>query len=136
MKLRREPRMPGDLPVGALLFACILFIPLGAYYVDSGAFTFSECGIKASFGIPCLSCGATRATLHLLHGDFVDAIQMQPLVISLYALIVVWGSASLWAMRRNRTYFPELSVKEGVSFVALCVVVVLGNWVYLLKAGI
>lgn len=136
MKLRCEPRMPGDLPVGAMLLAMLLFIPLGAYYIDSGQFAFSQCGIKVAFNVPCLTCGATRASLHLLHGDIFQAIAMQPLVIGLYGVIVAWGVGSLWAMANYRTYYPDFTWKEGLAFFILAITVVFGNWFYLLNAGI
>lgn len=136
MKLRVEPRLPGDIPIGALLLAVICFAPIGGYLIDHGRFQFSECGVKAAFGIPCLSCGATRATLHFLHGNWIDAFLMQPLVFVIYIAILIWGVFSLRAVVHRRTYFPEFSLKEGIAVTIAMLAVVIGNWFYLLEAGI
>ena len=39
-----------------------------------------RCPIMLVFGVPCPTCGITRATHLALHGDFGGATQMHPLV--------------------------------------------------------
>lgn len=39
------------------------------------------CPFKALTGLPCLTCGATRAVAALLRGDFAASLRFHPLVI-------------------------------------------------------
>jgi hypothetical protein len=73
------------------------------------------CPMATLFGIPCPTCGMTRAARLALHGDFSGATHMHPLwMIVLPALVIAfvievagavrtgaWGAAStsLWAKR-------------------------------------
>ena len=50
------------------------------------------CPLKRLTGIPCPTCGATRAVLALVHGRFIEALQINPLVI----LIICVLPALLW----------------------------------------
>jgi hypothetical protein len=38
------------------------------------------CPVRLVFGIPCPTCGITRATRLALHGELAEATQMHPLV--------------------------------------------------------
>ena len=52
------------------------------------------CPVQMAFGVPCPSCGATRATLHLLAGDPVTALSLNAgatLFLSVVAVLVVAG---------------------------------------------
>ena len=61
-----------------------------------------QCPFLAMTGLPCLTCGATRATIALFHGDFLSAFSWNPLaflalcgvaVFDLYAIVVLLGRA-------------------------------------------
>src|SRR5690349_6936182 len=56
------------------------------------------CTFRQLTGLPCITCGATRASLALLHGDLAAAWRLNPLVCAgawmiacfdLYALVVL-----------------------------------------------
>lgn len=111
-------------------------LPLGAWLVETGRFEFTRCGFKQMFELPCLSCGSTRATVHLLHGDLFTAISFQPLTLMVYAMLVVWGCLSLWGFLSRRSINFRLSKAEDVAFKVSLVVAPLMNWAYLIAAGI
>ena len=46
------------------------------------------CLFKNTTGIPCPSCGSTRATLHLLHGRLMSSILINPFGILTNLLII------------------------------------------------
>src|SRR4051812_20479376 len=66
------------------------------------------CPLRVGLGIPCPTCGITRATRLLFHGDFAGATHMHPLVWVILPFIAVflvaevrgywkthaWGAAS------------------------------------------
>ena len=67
-------------------------VPLGfaaaAALVMVGGF---RCPIHLAFGVPCPTCGITRATRFALHGDIAGAMHMHPLVwlaVPLAALVL------------------------------------------------
>ena len=136
MKLETTPRPLGEFPIGAMAAASLFFLPLGAWLIESGLLTLSECGFKRAFALPCLSCGSTRATIHLLHGDFLTALAFQPLTITIYALLLVWGAVSLWATARRRSVRLRLNKREDIAAKLSLLVLPLANWAYLVSAGI
>ena len=136
MKLTRHKRSAGEVPWGALVMLPLFALPLGGWLVEQGHLNFGTCAMKAGLGIPCLSCGATRATLHLLHGELPQAIAMQPLMVLVYALIAIWGLISLWLFARNRHVSIVMNRREDHIFKASLIIVPLLNWAYLIAAGI
>ena len=132
MKLYTTDRDPGVVPIGAILLAFLFFIPLGAYFVESGDLSFGVCGMKRAFDIPCLSCGSTRATLSLMAGNFIQAIVMQPLLITLYVTISIWGLLSLGTFIANRNLVLELTNRESLLLKVSILALPLLNWLYLI----
>jgi hypothetical protein len=70
---------------------------LGAIWLGLGL-PMLRCPFLALTGYPCLTCGATRCSIALSHGNFVDAWQWNPLALvalcgvvfyDLYAAIVL-----------------------------------------------
>jgi hypothetical protein len=97
-------------------------------------FAWPQCPFLAMTGLPCLTCGATRATIAFVHGNFPVAISWNPLaffalcgvaLFDLYAIIVLLGRA------------PRLRIvdwtKTEKNIVRIAVVSAIAlNWIYLL----
>jgi Protein of unknown function (DUF2752) len=66
----------------------LVLLILPSDYLDSGS---SKCLSVMLFDAECYGCGTTRAVMHLLHGDFIDAFyfNMTSFVV-LPLLIYVW----------------------------------------------
>lgn len=136
MKLFQTARRPGDLAVGAWLLGPLSLLPLAVWVVESGAYSPGVCGLKQLFGVPCLTCGATRATVHLFHGRFFEALKFQPLIILLYLGLTIWALASAWALFRRVSLRLELTEREDLFLkIAVGGLPVL-NWVYLWASGV
>jgi hypothetical protein len=43
-------------------------------------------------GLPCPTCGATRATLAFARGDWLTALHLNPLVVLIYLAIIAGGA--------------------------------------------
>ncbi len=57
------------------------------------------CPFRALTGIPCLSCGTTRAAEALLHGDVLRALAINPLATMAGVAFIAGGlAAPLWAL--------------------------------------
>lgn len=136
MRLESTPRPYGEVPTGFLLAAALFFLPLGAWLVETQTIELSQCGLKSAFGIPCFSCGSTRATMLLLGGDVLGAIAMQPLTMLIFALILAWGVISGAAFLRGRSVRLKLGRREGLFAKLAIVALPLVNWVYLYANGI
>ena len=96
---------------------------------------FPRCTFLAITGLPCVTCGATRAAMALVQGDLVAAFWLNPLVFAgmaavalfdLYALAVLLARAP-----RLRVAFPTRRARPVL--VAISCGVLLLNWIYLLR---
>ncbi len=132
MRLYTTERREGTLPIGALLMIPLFALPMGAWLVEQQVIDLGICGLRQAIDIPCLSCGATRATMALLGGDLISAISLQPLIVTLYVLISVWGIASFATFMRNRKLVLDLSRIEDLLFKGSLIVLPLLNWAYLI----
>jgi len=136
MKITIQNRAPGQVPWGALAMLPLFAMPIGGWLVEQGWADFGTCAAKVSLGVPCLTCGSTRATLHLLHGELGAAIAMQPLTILVYFALALVGLFSLGLFIANKYPHIEYTRRESLAFKATLIVLPILTWVYLLKAGI
>ncbi len=136
MKIDVTERQPGHIPLGALVMLPMFLMPIGGWLVEQGWVNFGKCAMKSTFGIPCMTCGSTRATLRLLHGDVLGAIAYQPMMMAVYLLVVLWGLTSLVLFAQNKRVKIRLSRTEDRIFKAVLIVVPLVNWAYLIAMGI
>lgn len=96
-----------------------------------------HCVFHSLTGLPCLTCGATRAALQFLHGHFGAAFRFNPLAFLAFCSLIVFDLYALGVliMRAPRLRLGDFTPNEK-RFVRLAVVVFLaGNWLYLLTAG-
>ena len=93
------------------------------------------CTFRTLTGLPCVTCGATRASLAFIHGNFGDAWRFNPLIFAglcavvlfdVYALVVLSTGA-----RRVRISLPKPGARKLIF--AGMVLLGLGNWIYLLR---
>lgn len=81
------------------------------------------CMFETLTGWNCLSCGATRATFALAHGDLVTAFYYHPLyMIFLGWLLYLYVRLILsLIVRPYRPYRFELTLPRGLIIAAVCV---------------
>jgi hypothetical protein len=105
----------------------------GAAWLALGL-AWPRCPFLALTGFPCLTCGATRTTIALLHGDFPLALSWNPLaflavgavaLFDLYALVVLLGRGP-----RLRIVDWTKTEKTVVRIAVIALIAV--NWIYLL----
>lgn len=96
------------------------------------------CHFLAITGYPCLTCGATRTVLALSRGDFLLALQLNPLVcISIVTGIVFWLICLLQVIvsptspRKRLRFFPPLrNFSPALRYLLFAIILL--NWLYLL----
>jgi hypothetical protein len=95
---------------------------------------WAQCPFLAMTGWPCLTCGATRATIAFLHGNIFQALSWNPLaffalcgvaVFDLYAVVMLLG-------RAPRLRLVDWTRTERNVVRAAIIGVLLLNWIYLL----
>jgi hypothetical protein len=93
-----------------------------------------RCPFLSVTGWPCLTCGATRATIAFLHGNLPLAFSWNPLaflalcgvaVFDLYAVVVLLGR-----LPRLRTVDWTRTEKNIVRVAIVCALAL--NWIYLI----
>ncbi|MGB6001159.1 MAG: DUF2752 domain-containing protein [Thermoanaerobaculia bacterium] len=93
------------------------------------------CPLKSIVGVPCLTCGSTRAALALGRLDLWTALTINPLVAAGCVMLVVGGLiAGVLALGGKPLREPSWRLAAPVR-VAIALVL-LANWVYLIKVGI
>ena len=107
----------------ALLFrlACAALLAYARWPSD---FAF-HCTFKTLTGLPCATCGTTRAWIHFAHGDVGAAVVQSPLGSVLFvvaALVVVFGPPP----RTWRAGVAPLWIAAGFAL----------NWIYSLATGV
>ena len=103
----------------------------------SAGLPWPQCIFHHFTGEPCLTCGATRAAIALLHGNFPAAFALNPLAtFALLAAIAlnVYAAISL-ACRAGRLRFL-ISVRAKFVLRIAVVVAVVANWLYLIERGL
>lgn len=126
-------------PRGAALVALALCVLVAAAPRLAGAALPAcrvPCVLKSLAGIPCPTCGLTRAAAALARGDFAGALRLQPLgtAAALAALLFggLWGAAALAGVRLRL----RLGAGEALGLRLAGGYLLLVNWLYLVENGI
>lgn len=127
--------VPGAVPVGAILGGLgvagvgVLFL-LRALDLHGVV-----CYFKLATGLPCLTCGGTRAAWSLLELDPAGAVAMNPLATVAVVTIAAWALADLGLLPRGSALRLRLSPRAANAARVCAVVALVANWAYLIAAG-
>ncbi len=87
------------------------------------------CLFRNATGLPCPTCGSTRAALAVADGRLLDAVVLNPLMTVAALVGVVW--LALRVGFRGRIYFPSLE-NRSVPFWGAMAVLLGANWVWVI----
>lgn len=134
MRLLLRRRLPGEADPEMIWFG----VSAGSVAAAAGwlalAMPWPRCAFFAVTGLPCVTCGATRAAIAFLHGDFLTALKWNPLAFSalcglaaldLYAVIVLVG-------RTPRLRLVDWVAAEKTAARIAVISLLALNWIYLL----
>ena len=99
------------------------------------------CLIKNVTGIPCPSCGSTRSVIAITHGNFFDALSLNPfgfLIAFIMLILPLWIILDI--LRRNDSLYSfykrlETFLKKPRYAVPLILLVLL-NWIWNITKGL
>jgi hypothetical protein len=127
---------PGAVPFGAILAGCAIVVLAMVAVLPLARLPFSLCVFKAVTGVPCFTCGSTRALTLLARLDLAGALAMNPLVASGALLLIPWAAADLVLMPSRRAIVLELSPAAARAARIAAVAAVVLNWLWLVAAGV
>ena len=92
------------------------------------------CPLMHFTGIPCFTCGSTRALFALAHGELKTAFLLQPLIISLVLILapIAIGSLYVAGVRRRLPCLSFTSAEKMILFITILSLTLL-NWCYLIR---
>jgi len=140
MRIGTLPRGQGEVPLALLFGSCALLACAAARILlilpDRLLTIPIFCPFKALTGLPCLTCGGTRALGALARGDFLRALSWNPLVALTTLTVLALALASLWRRVTGRPSLRlVLSHGEQIALRGAAVAAALANWAYLIARG-
>lgn len=130
------PRPAGRaLPLGVIFGGITLLAGAAVKLLQLDRLGFPICYFKAATGLPCATCGGTRALAQLASWDVVGALAMNPLVTLGLLGVLAWAAADAWQWSRARRLSIPIGPRAGAVLRIGAVVALLANWIYLLLAG-
>jgi Protein of unknown function (DUF2752) len=94
-----------------------------------------HCAFHDLTGLPCVTCGGTRAGIEFFHRDFIAAWRWNPLVFAGLCALSVFDiyAAVVLATRAPRIRIAHLTPVEK-NFLRIVIVALFAvNWIYLLS---
>jgi len=122
-------------PLGLLFAACGAFLAGVVALLRLDRLPFALCAFKQLTGLPCPTCGGTRALGRLATLDLPGAFAMNPLAVSVGVVVALWAVADLAMLPRRQSL--RLEMRKDLAFAVRAAAVVLAavNWAYLVLAG-
>lgn len=128
---RKTPNMMSR-PLDAGLIVLPLFL-VGFLLARFAAPLFDllpACTFRAVVGLPCPTCGATRAGLALARGEWLTALAHNPLFVVGLGVLSIWSLLSLLKKLRGKTMSCETQSWPWLHRVVIGAILL--NWLYLI----
>ena len=131
LRLVARPGPPLGLVFGGI--GVLATLAVGLLHLDR--LKLPLCYVKAFTGLPCPSCGSTRAVGRLFALDVPGAFAMNPLMALAAVTLAAWAVADLVLLPRRLVLGLEVGKPTGAVLRIAAVVALVLNWTYLLVAG-
>ena len=120
---------------GAVAVICLAAAPLAPLAKPLVEAEVYGCPVKSVSGMPCPTCGGSRATLALAGLDPLAALALNPAVTLAWLVLVIGGLGALVLAVADRP-LPSLPRRLPASVRLAAVALLAANWLYLYRAGI
>ncbi|HSD65491.1 MAG TPA: DUF2752 domain-containing protein [Vicinamibacteria bacterium] len=125
----------GAPPLGAIFGMIGLVSAATVWLLGLDRMPFSLCLFRGLTGLPCPTCGSTRALGRLFALDFAGALRMNPFTTLVAVVVAAWAAADLALLPRRQALGLEVSRRVAFGLRVAALVLFLANWVYLVAAG-
>jgi hypothetical protein len=125
----------GAPPLGAIFGGIGLLAVAAVGLLRLDRIPLTLCVFKGLTGLPCPTCGSTRALGRLFALDFAGALAMNPFTTLVAVLVAGWAVADLALLPRGRALGLEVPKPLGFALRVGTLLLFLANWVYLIAAG-
>ena len=116
---------------GGVAAALIAMSPFAERFAEA----VPVCILKSVAGVPCPTCGTTRAALALARLDVLEALTLNPLATLGWTMLVGGGlAAGVWVLAGHPLREPSWRIEPRVRVAV--VALLLANWIYLVLAGV
>jgi uncharacterized protein DUF2752 len=130
MRVFLKKRERGRIEFG-IIYGSIALLVLLAVRFSPIASLAPSCAFKGVLGVPCPTCGSTRAVVQLSHGDLFSALAMNPVITLVVVFAVIFFFYSLTALifhfRRIGFVFTERE-KNTVRIAVVLLLLVQWGW--------
>ena len=117
----------------ASLLLCLAAI--AAFAAVCHVFGIVVCPLKRLTGVPCPTCGTTRACLAMLRGDVRAAFALQPFAVALVSgvapALLLWAAAA--GRARVRAFLAAAFARRSVQW--LLAALLAADWIYVIRNG-
>ena len=132
MRLVARPDAP---PLGLVFGGIGLLAAAAVRLLRLDRLPLTLCVFKGLTGLPCPTCGGTRALGRLAALDFGGALSQNPVAAVGAVVVAAWALADLALLPRRRALGLEVAPRLGLALRWGAVFLFLANWVYLVAAG-
>ena len=122
----------GRPPLGAIFGAAFVLAGAAVAVLHLDRLPIVLCAFKGLTGLPCPTCGSTRALGRLALFDLAGALRMNPLATLVFALVAAWALVDLALLPWRRALSLEVDRQLAWRLRIAALVLFLANWVYLL----
>ena len=93
-----------------------------------------QCVFHTLTGVPCVTCGATRSAFQFLHGHFYVSLFFNPLAFFAFCSVLAYDLYALVILATDaaRVRFDNFSHSEKLLVRGAVIILLAGNWLYLL----
>lgn len=135
MRLYLKPQNPGEFDHEAVWGSMALALLAAAIFYPFDRYPLVVCWFHKATGIPCPSCGATRAFVQIIQGHFLKGFAYNPLGAILSIACAAFVPYAIYAFFANtRRLRFSLDPRDRIPAVILILLLIGANWAYLVWA--
>ena len=131
----RVSAVAGAPPLGAIFGGIGVLVAAGVGLLGLDRLPLTFCVFKGLTGLPCPTCGSTRAVAQLFGLDLAGALAMNPFTTLVAVVLAAWALVDLLLIPRGRAL--RIGVSPGLARLLRIAAFALffANWIYLMLAG-
>jgi len=134
MRVYRHHITPSEIDYELIWLLVSLGAFLGLALWFAAGFPTPQCAFHVLTGLPCVTCGATRSAFQFLNGHFFTSLFFNPLAFLALCSVLAYDVYALviLATRAPRLRFGNFSRSEKLFARTAAIILLAGNWLYLL----